>query len=696
MGRRMLAGAIPALLFLLAAWPAPEATADQSELSPGDVKRMAARIDALIAEALSAKGLKPNPLAPEEVVARRTYLAVAGRIPTGAELRDYLRDPSTEKSYRLVDALLASPAYASHNFNWWADLLRTRGRLAQQTSGEPYMHWLKESLARNKPYDDMVRELLSAEGPAHKRGNGATGYYMRDRNMPEDNMSNTIRVFLGSRVECAQCHNHPFDKWTQKQYFEMVAFTGGIQYQQNPRQDRRLLQLAEKAREKWGRNGQRALFRTLQPVSIGIYGAGTGAAQLPKDYQYDNGSPNELVEATPIFDPPVFLDVALPAEAPTARRGRGRRGNVRLPEIDSRRLFAEWITSPRNERFATVIANRMWKKLFGRGLIEPVDDMKDDTVASSPELMAHLRDLMVQLDFDVKAFQRVLLYTKTWRREACTPADGPGNAADLRGPALQRMSAEQAWDSLLTLVVDDLDGKLQPALSMRAEFVYRQYESLADASDDEILEQTGRLVLRYTDPEEFRKQQQAQRTRQAAVRRQMQQEARELYQEYNRARRRKDEDAMLRIADQLREKGLPVPGERRGAGAGRGIRDLARASDLPSPAPDGHLLRELGQSERELIQESHTDPTVPQILALLNSFLEQRLLMNRDALLMRDLADAGNGKSRLDTAFLAVLGRKPTATERRDWEKDLSRGGDKAVRDLVWTLVNSHEFLFIQ
>jgi hypothetical protein len=322
--------------------------------------------------------------------------------------------------------------------------------------------------------------------------------------------------------------------------------------------------------------------------------------------------------------------------------------------------------------------------------------MKDDSVASSPELVTYLKDLMVELDFDVKAFQRVLLYTKTWRREACTPAEGPGNVADLRGPALQRMTAEQAWDSLLTLVVDDLDGKLRPALSPRAEFVYRQYESLAEASEEEILEQTGLLVLRYTDPDAFRKQQQAQRMRQGEVRRQMQQEARALYQQYNRARRRKDEEAMRKIADELREKGLPVPGQGRGPRAGRGIQDLARASDLPSPAPDGHLLRELGQSERELIQESHTDPTVPQILALLNSFLEQRLLMNRDALLMRDLAAANDSKSRLDTAFLAVLGRKPTASERRDWEKDLSRGGDKATRDLVWTLVNSHEFLFIQ
>jgi hypothetical protein len=692
----MLAGGIPALLFLLAAWPSGEAAADQTGLDRAAVKRMAARIDALVAEALAEKGLKPNPLAPEEVVARRTYLAVAGRIPTGDELRAYKKASSSEKSYHLVDGLLGSPAYVSHNFNWWADLLRTRGRLAQRTSGEPYMHWLKQSLADNKPYDEMVRELLTANGPVHERGNGATGYYMRDRNMPEDNMSNTIRIFLGSRVECAQCHNHPFDKWTQKQYFEMVAFTGGIQYQKNVRQDPRMRRLGEQAREKWGRNGQRALFRTLQPAFIGIYGSGTGAAQLPKDYQYDNAEPNQLVEANPIFDPPVFVDVHLPEQMPTQQARRGRNRRVRMPEVDSRRLFAEWLTSKRNDRFAEVIANRMWKKLFGRGLIEPVDDIKDDTEPSSRALLNHLRDLMVELDFDVKSFQRVLLYTKTWRRGACVPSNGTGDAADLRGPALRRMTAEQAWDSLLTLVVDDLDETLQPAKSRRAEFVYRQYDELANESDEKIMERTANLVLRYTDPEKFRQQQRQRRQRQNELRQKMRREARELIQRYNRARRAGDEETMKELAQQLREKGLPVPGEKRGPRAGRGIRDLARASDLPSPAPDGHLLRELGQSERELIQESHSDPTVPQVLALLNSFLEQRLLTNRAAILMRDIKDARGAKSKLDTAFLGVLGRKPTASERRDWERPLTKGGDQAVQDLVWTLVNSHEFLFIQ
>ena len=267
MQRRMLVGTLPALLFVLAAWPSDDAVADRTtEIDRATAKRMAARIDAIVEQSLRENGLKPNPLASDATVLRRTYLATIGRIPSEAEVTNFARGSSSDKSLALIDDLLASDGYVSHQFNWWADLLRTRARLANRVSGEPYIHWLKQSLEENKPYDTMVRELLTAEGPSHKRGNGATGYYMRDFNMPEDNMSNTIRLFLGSRLECAQCHNHPFDKWTQKQYFEMVAFTGGMRYQSNFRRDPRMQKLAVKAREKWGRNGQRALFRTLQPT----------------------------------------------------------------------------------------------------------------------------------------------------------------------------------------------------------------------------------------------------------------------------------------------------------------------------------------------------------------------------------------------------------------------------------------------
>ncbi len=680
--------------------PTPPARADEigDRLS---YKRAAEPIDKLVAQALKAKGIKANGLADDETFCRRTYLAVVGRIPTAAELQAYTRSRASDKSYRLVDELIESPGHQSRLFNWWADLLRTRSRLPRRISGEPYIHWLKDAIAKNKPYDDMVKELLSASGPVHERGNGATGYLMRDRNMPEDNMSNTIRLFLGSRLECAQCHNHPFDKWTQQQYYQMVAFTGGIQYQKNFRQDPRAKKLVRDAQQRWGRNGVRALRRTLRGFFEGIYGSGTGAVRLPKDYQYDDAKPFDWTVAEPMFNPHMDVGVRLPDTEGMRRRLNRRRRNpkqverrlrrLRAEEIGTRETFAGWMASPDNERFALVIANRIWKRVFGRGLIEPVDDIKDDTVTVAPKLMEELRRLMVAVDFDMKEFERTLLYTRLWRRKACVPADIPGNAADLRGPLLRRMTAEQAWDSLLTLVVPNLDATLQAPLNPRAERVYTEYEQLS-TSDEEVMKRASILVLRYTNPEEFRKRRAAERRKRGDEMREKRRAARDLYRELKRARREGNQKRIAEIEAELRERGLQPPGAR----AGRALRDLQRAGDLVSPAPPSHLLRDMGQSERDLIEAGHADPTVPQVLALMNSFIETRLLRNRTAVLARELAAARGASAKVKTAFLTVLNRTPTGAERSMWTRDIAKGGEKAIQDLVWTLVNAHEFLFIQ
>ncbi|MCH2105247.1 MAG: DUF1549 domain-containing protein, partial [Planctomycetes bacterium] len=177
----------------------------------------AARVDELIDAHLKESGLTPPPVADDEAFVRRAYLDINGRIPTNREAEKFFASAEEDKRDALVHELLRSPGFVSHSFNYWADILRIKSMLARRTSGEPFIHWMKDSLAENKPYDEWVAELLAADGPGHARDNGATGLMLRDRNMPEDSMSNTVRVFLGTRLECAQCHDHPFDKWTQKQ-----------------------------------------------------------------------------------------------------------------------------------------------------------------------------------------------------------------------------------------------------------------------------------------------------------------------------------------------------------------------------------------------------------------------------------------------------------------------------------------------
>jgi Protein of unknown function (DUF1549) len=186
------------------------------------------QIDAILSADWQKNKLKPNEPAPDEVFVRRIYLDIAGRIPTLREAETFLADKGTDKRAKLIDQLLAGEGYVQHMYNYWADILRlqTNGN-AGAITGTAYAKFVKESLRANKPYDQFVRELVGSQGEAWE--NGAIGYYMRDRGMPLDNMAATVRIFLGTRIECAQCHNHPFDKWSQKQFYEMAAFTYGIE-----------------------------------------------------------------------------------------------------------------------------------------------------------------------------------------------------------------------------------------------------------------------------------------------------------------------------------------------------------------------------------------------------------------------------------------------------------------------------------
>ena len=201
----------------------------QFSLSSKEVKQEAVAIDRILEKAHRKQKVQvPNDL-DEGKLARRIYLSVAGRIPSYDETTAYLANENDDQKSMLIDSLLLSPAYDSQMFNWWADLLRLQSRMrggAQIGAGELYNHWVKEQVALNKPFDQVAHSLVTAEG--YQWEDGAAGYYLRDAGMELDNMSNTTQLFLGTQMVCAQCHNHPFDKWTQQEYYKMAAFTYGV------------------------------------------------------------------------------------------------------------------------------------------------------------------------------------------------------------------------------------------------------------------------------------------------------------------------------------------------------------------------------------------------------------------------------------------------------------------------------------
>lgn len=666
-------------------------------LSDGMLRTAANRIDLMVQAGLRRHGIEPNPLTDDATFVRRAYLDIVGRIPGIDEVRAFLGDQDERKRSRLIDRLLVSPGHESHMFNWWADLLRAKSRIMNNVSGEPYIHRIKEAVRDNEPFDRFVHELLVAEGPANERGNGATGYYLRDLGMPLDNMGNTARVFLGTRIECAQCHDHPFDRWTQREFYEMAAYAGGMQYRSGSLET---IRDTRKHLEELQRRGQatsqttRTAVRMLQPTIVGITGNGTGMVRLPKDYQYDDARPGDVITASPMFGDAAPIEFE---DARTRRKNRRQQPRqqraLRPIERNSREVFADWMTSPRNPRFTMTIANRMWKRVMGYGLIEPVDNITDSTVASNPRLLDHLTELMIELDYDLREFERVLRNTETYQRESS--AQAPVGPYHFPGPILRRMTAEQLWDSMISLVVPDLDATLA-APDALAEATYESYEELTSISIDELAQRAQMRTLRTTDPAKFRAMMQGEISRRQRQRVADSQERRERTQQLARqmrqARRDKDDAALEEARAALNEIRAEAMKQRKQ----RNLVGLVRASDLPSPAPAGHFLREFGQSDREQIENATDAATAPQVLSLMNGFIEDRVLDNPDAALVQTVTAAETRDAKIHEIYLAMLSREPSRQERDMWIADIDKAGPLAYRDMVWVLANSHEFRFVR
>jgi len=282
------------------------------------------------------------------------------------------------------------------------------------------------------------------------------------------------------------------------------------------------------------------------------------------------------------------------------------------------------------------------------------------------------------------------VHTKLFQRAAPNADPEPGVDNTFRGPALRRMSAEQVWDSLLTLVFDDIDERLRPT-DERARPVYEQFAELAKADAKELItmvqDRRGGL------PMAAQQQQQREEARKqlADADKELQQKARPLMRQLAEARRNGDQKQVAAIAEELQRMGLPL-----GQRASRGREgDLQRASDLVQPAAPNHLLRQFGQSDRGTMDGASTAATVPQVLTLLNGFLDQRVLEGQSAL-GRDLGTATDGERRVRVAFLTTLNREPTQTESEEWRRAIAIDGVAVVKDLVWVLCNSNEFRFVR
>ncbi len=585
------------------------------------------RIDQLIENRLRKLKIQPTPKADDYTWLRRTYLVVTGRIPTEQEVDQFMSTRDADKKDKLVQQLLSSPGHVSHQLNWLSDLLRVKDRLdgVNINIGGTYREFVRQQLQNNVPWDQFVRSLLDSEGD-YFGGNPAAGYYLRDRGMQQDNIAHTIQIFLGTRLECAMCHNHPFDRWSQKEFYEMTAFTSGIGGVTN-RDRRKPLQELNRmiSRDGTPLAGKYQNWRNVvrDSIQFGVDTNGTGKIKLTDEFMEDDAKPGDTLHAVAMFTPHTSIDP-----------------NNKTPK--SLTVLANWLTDKNNPRFTTVISNRLWKRVFGVGIIEPVDNFMDSTIPENSDLMWFMERIMVSVNYDMREFQRVLLNTRLFSRQSKSTDYESLETYDFSGPLLRRMTGEQLWDTLVTLVYNNIDTTDRVYIQNRSQVYINIYNKYKDWNGTAIFEDFQQIAQNNPD--------------------------------------------QRRLEDSFRSESTtskPIPD-----------RSLIRSSYLSYPAPGGHLIRQFGGSDKLAIENSNSEPNTTQVLNLLNGFVEKNILNNKKADFIKSMQEEKNDVKRIENVFISTLGRKPDSFETKELKQVIDQ--PDGYKHVAWILLNTHEFMFIK
>ena len=347
-------------------------------------------IDNHIAEKLKKLRIRPSGLCSDRVFLRRVYIDIIGKLPPAEKYRSFVNSDDPKKREKLVDELLDRKEFVDIWVMKFAELLQIRSdnNVNQGLSYKAtilYYNWLQEQFASNVPMDEIVRKLLSTSGGTF--ADPATNFYQVERD-PKKLAENVAQVFMGMRIQCAQCHNHPFDKWTQDDYYGFVSF-----FTQVGRKN------AEDPRERI------------------IFNSGGGEVNHP-------------VKGKPL--PPKFLG--------------GKKPNVKGK--DRRKVLAKWLASPDNPYFARNLANIVWAHFFGRGIVDPVDDVRISNPPSNPELLRKLGEKFTAYDYDFKKLVRDICTSRTYQLSTRTNPTNAKDQSNFSHAYVRRMRAEVLFDTI--------------------------------------------------------------------------------------------------------------------------------------------------------------------------------------------------------------------------------------------------------
>ncbi len=348
-------------------------------------------IDPLVNAKLKRMKILPSELCTDAEFLRRVSLDLAGVPPTPDQVEAFLKDPrpSREKREAKIDELLGSQGYIDHWTLKWSDLLLSNRKFIKEKGVWAFRRWIRHAIATNRPYDEFVYDLLTASGSTFE--NPAANYYRIARE-PQEVMENMTQVFVGTRFSCAQCHDHPFERWTQQQYYQLSAYFAGV------------------GRKKGVLGDDEIIYSLRTPGRITHPNTGEN---VPAAFPYDHA--------------------AMPAE-----------------DLELRHQLAEWLTARENAYFARSLVNRYWSYFNGPGIIDPVDDIRSSNPPSNPELLAALEQSFVESGFDMKKLIRDIVTSHTYQRSYQTNEWNEDDEINYSHALPRRLSAEQLYDAIMT------------------------------------------------------------------------------------------------------------------------------------------------------------------------------------------------------------------------------------------------------
>jgi hypothetical protein len=350
-------------------------------------------IDSLVNAKLRKLRIAPSELCDDATFLRRVYLDITGTLPTSEQVRKFLADSAPAKRDAVIDELLNRKEFVDLWVMKWAELLQVRSADQQvqmsTKSALQYFDWLEDEISRNVPIDAMVRELITATGPSFE--SPQANFYKIERDTLKLS-ENVAQAFLGVRVQCAQCHNHPFDRWTMNDYYSFAAF---------------FAQVGRKSGE--------------DPRETIVFNAASGGVKHPVTGK----------DVAPKF---------LGGPAPEIAKGG-----------DRRQALAEWLTSPENPYFARNLANIIWAQFFGKGIIDPVDDVRVSNPATNPELLDKLAAQLTTYRYDFKKLVRDICTSRTYQLSSAPNATNAGDENNFARGSIRRIRAEVLLDALSTV-----------------------------------------------------------------------------------------------------------------------------------------------------------------------------------------------------------------------------------------------------